>query len=429
MKNFHAVYLIVASILIPSVAAAHAEEPSAKRVHTLPGESWTVQANFGVVTSATPDRFVCEEAFFGGDGWMLGVFGPTEWITFGERDVRRTEDGCSFDVITEVGARPSDATVDAASGAAAFVVNGEAGAGLFVSTDRGQNFERHAAVDPAGLHLTGVRFLDADTLIVSAYVADTARTARLFRVTLEGAAEELSVPPDLSFPYVLEASAGQIALLARRDGQVILWGAPDALADADELETTAWPTGARMSSDGQQLWIAGLLEGKGLTVGTRDAGSVTWTESFPDQAASCVGGDETALYLCGLARLDGADVFRVDGPDLVEAVDFRQLKGPRDCPATSDVGEICPAVWEEIAYYFGVDASAPHDDEDAGHRDDVGADHHHDASAEEGESHGDTIDSESAAGGGCATSPSRDGAGGALLLMMMFGMGVLRRSF
>ena len=428
----------LAVFLPASRVAAHAEEPSARSVHVLQ-DGLLVRANFGVLSSAAPHRFVCEEAFLGGDNWLLGELGPTEWLTFGEKDIRRTEDGCSFEVVATVTGTPADAAVHPASGSVAYLDNDPDGGGLFVSTDRGQSFERHEGLAAAGLQLTGVRFLDAMTLLVSAYSTDADRAAQLYRVAIGGSVEPLAVPPGLTFAVILDAGAGQIALLARRESQgVMLWGAPDSLDAAIELETPVWPTGARLSSDGDTLWIAGLHDGLGLTRGVRNGASASWAELFTEDAAGCIGGDDSGLYTCGLARLDGADIFRIEGDSRTPHIDFREMIGPAQCPETSDVGEICPVVWQEIASYFGVDPDA-----DTG----AGPDHHHgpDAGAHDhhGADSGDPgVDAELDAadagapddfftgpvrGGGCATTGDARRGQGFLIVLGLLGAGLRRR--
>lgn len=352
-------YLVaIVCLLAPSLAFAHAEEPNAQSVFAMPEDGWVVRANFGVVDSQVPDRFVCEEAFLGGDGWILGALGPTEWITFGESSVRRTEDGCDFEKIAEVPVRPSDATVHVASGNAAYLMNGDAAAGLWVSTDRGRSFELVDGLAPELHQFTGVRFLDEDTLLVSAYARQESGASRLFRVDLGGPPEELAVPADTTFPYILAAGGGQMVLLARRTAQVVFWASPDEMASADELELGGWPTGALLSADGNTAWISGTEGSRGIMVGRRESGNVLWTPIIDGQAANCIGGDEDSMFVCGLGRLDGADVFAVRDEMTEQVLNFRTLRGPRSCPQGTEVADVCPLVWREIASYFGADPNA-----------------------------------------------------------------------
>ena len=119
-----------------------------------------------------------------------------------------------------------------------------------------------------------------------------------------------------------------------------------------------WPAGALLSEDGSNLWVGGVNNGVGVLHGTRDGSEVTWSMIAEADTVSCLGGDEGSLFVCGLARIDGADVFALGDGAVMPALDFRAMRGPKLCPPTSDVGQMCPVVWREMAAYFGVDPNA-----------------------------------------------------------------------
>ncbi len=366
----------VFALLTPSIVMAHAEEPNARSVFAVGEEQFVVRANFGVLTSDAPQSFVCEEAFLGGDGWLLGALGPTEWVTFGQTSVQRTTDGCSFEKVRDLPQRPSDAHAHRTSGVLAYTMNGDEDAGVWFSTDRGATFSRVEGIAGAMNELTGVRVMSADTIIVSGYEREMEGGARAWAVTTaDGSSTSLPLPDGLTFPYVMSARAGRLALLARSEGQKLFWGSIEDFGAAQPLSLTSYPTGAIMAEDGQTLWIGGTDGGKAITRGTIVDDTVTWEEIAPDAVASCIGGDEDDLYLCGLGRLDGADLFRLDGDSASPVLDFQTVEGPRDCPDGTDVGDVCPVVWNEIAVYFDkAPPASPDAGPDAGSPPDGGAD-------------------------------------------------------
>jgi hypothetical protein len=356
----HALAFLFLSLVLghASAAAAHAEEPNSQRIFGVGDDgAWILRANFGIVTSDHQDRLICEEAFLGGDGWQLARLGPTEWVTFGESSVQRTEDGCTYEEIMSLERTVSDATAHP-GGPVAFLRNGEADAGLWLSTDRGQSFERVAGIDTEIYQLTGVRFMDADTLILSGYVRADAGAAMLWSIDVQDTSvTELTAPANITFPYVLDARAGHILLLGRRDAQTLFWGTPDQI-DIAEVEVSTWPSGAVLSEDGLQAWVSGPDQGRGVLAGTLDGEEATWETLAGDQTASCVAQLDDGIYICTLNRFDEFDVMRINPDGSVDGVlDFRNFAGVRDdCPAGSDVDEVCPLVWDELAPYFGLSA-------------------------------------------------------------------------
>lgn len=354
-------------------AAAHAEEPNAQRVFPVGDGTWVLRANFGIVMSEQSDQLICEEAYLGGDGWQLGVLGPTEWVTFGESSVQRTEDGCTFDKIMDLDRKVSDATAHP-DGPVAFLRNGEGDAGLWLSTDRGQNFGRVAGIDTEVYQLTGVRFLDGETLILTGYVRAEAGAAKVWSIAVaDETVTELTPPADITFPYVLDARGGHIALLGRRESQTVFWGTPDEM-DIAEVEVSTWPSGAILSEDGSKMWISGPDQGKGVLAGTLDGAEATWETLVPENTATCVSRVDGQTYICSLNRFDEFDVMRLTPDGMAEGVlDFREFLGVRDdCPAESDVEEVCPLVWDELAPYFGISVGDAGMTADAGSTADAG---------------------------------------------------------
>lgn len=412
MRWFPIVVISALAAAAPASVFAHAEPPASQTVYTAAG-GWVLRANVGIVESSNPTELICEEAFLGGDGWMLGVFGPTEWLTFGENSVRRTLDGCDFDLVQATGRRPSDARVHPESGGAAFLLNGvgDGSDGLWVSTDRGASFRLIQTFDVDSEQTTGVRYLDAQTLVVSGYARQESGAGRAWLVDVaSGEATPLQVPAMVTYPYVIGAAAGQVLLLGRRGEQVVFWGPPEDLGRAEVIAPT-WPTWAELSPDGRVAYISGMADGRGITRGTLDeAGAATWEVLAPQVRSNCVQASGDDLYMCGIGQLDGFDLFGVasDGT-LSGLLDFRDFVGARsDCPSGSDVATVCPLVWNELAPYFGQEPVAA---DTGGSAPDVGGD-----TTSGADSGGPTPRDE---GGGCATAGQRPvGHTGVILLLL-----------
>lgn len=379
----YALPVIAVALLLfhASNAFGHAEEPNAQTVFAVES-GWVLRANFGIVSSQDPNRFVCEEAYLGGDGWLLSVLGPTEWVTFGENSVHRTTDGCQFEQVATLPIRPNDAASDPDTGYVAYLINGPESPGLYLSTDRGQTFSLYEGLDPSRHQLTSVRFLDGDTMVVGGYLrsgavttepdmgthdagadagldaglddSEVAGASRLWLVEVEtGAITPLTAPAGTTYAYVQAARSGQVLLLARRGGQVLFWGPPEDLS-ATELEIASWPTGATLSDDGRKAWISGTNNARGVLAGILGADGAQWETIAGDTIANCVARDGDDLLVCGEVGTNGSNIARISPDGAISSeLDFRGFLGARDqCPCNSTAAGICPTVWKEIDVYF-----------------------------------------------------------------------------
>lgn len=345
------------SLLVARAASAHTEEPNAQTIFSV-DDGYVLRANVGIVRSVAPDELICEEVFEGGYSWTLGVLGPEQWVTFGEGGVYRTDDGCDFEEVMPLDRRPTDGTAHAPSGGAAFVLNGDlADSGLYVSTDVGASFRRIQQFDAQTQQTTGVRYLDADTIIVSGYDRTDFGRALVWSVDVHtGAATPLTTPEGIAYPYVLDVQGGRVLLLARRGQQVVFWGTPEQLG-ASELVVDTWPTWAVLTDAGRGALLSGVVNARGVYVGELNEHDVaTWQPFAADATANCVEPAGEDLLICGIGRIDGYDIARVTPDEQLETVlDFREFSGIRsDCPAGSDVPRICGPVWEQLAPYFGL---------------------------------------------------------------------------
>lgn len=412
-------FVLLVSFLAPATAFAHAEQPISEQVFAIDGGGWVLQANVGIVQSSNPRELICEESFLGGDNWILGALGETEWLTFGENEVMRTEDGCDFEVVMQTGVVPTSAAVHPAGGNAAFLLNTMEQRGLWVSTDRGMNFEN--LTDLGAHQTTDLRFVDATTLLVTGYDREMEGAGLAWLVNLEsGETTEVALPDDVLYPYVLDASAGYALVLGRRGNQIVFWGPLDDIGK-NEYVADVWPTGGRLSDDGRTAWVSGMLNGKGIVEGTLDGDDVATWDSFAEElAAGCIASVDDDLLACGPAGCQVSDLLHVprDG-DPVGLLRYDGFEGVRsDCPEGSDVAEVCPTVWGELSKYFVAlpecptfDGPEPEPDPDPDPQPDAGGD----ADAAEPEP-------TPPAGGGCCATTTADseGAGALLLAMLLF---------
>ncbi len=338
-------------LLVPAQLFAHAEEPAARSIFKTQN-GILVQANFGIIAN-TLDGYACEEAFLGGDAWKVGVFSDTEWITFGSDNIKRTEDGCSFETIKEIDSIVGDIRVSPDQKTVIYSANGGSEPGIWISKDRGKSFQP-VSYDVAGLQVTGLRFLNNNTFLVSAYDTSKAGAGLLISFsTQDPKPVPISIPADVTFPYLLDANENGFVWLGRLEAQTIFVGSTE---NSDEVRylPESWPVGAALSADGQNIYIGGVSEGSGIAVGTKSTGE--FKTIVADQVVDCLNRVGDKIYTCGLERRDGFDVFELENETLKGVSKFTNINGPRnDCPADSDVSTICPIVWNDTAEYFGKD--------------------------------------------------------------------------
>ncbi len=351
-------YLLPLLILLalPTQVFAHAEPPLAQNVFTF-GDTWILKANFGVVSSDY-EGFVCEESFLGGDRYIMAAVGPDKYVTFGETAIHSTTDGCEFELVKQLTQTPADAYADPTSETVAYLDNSDDARGVWVSTDAGSSFSRLDFLNTEELQLTGVRFSSPTTLILSAYERspDAMGAGQLLEVDLESeTTTNLIDGSGIRYPYILDATAGGVVWLGRRDAQAVFIGDYTNPAKAEIGELVSWPSGAVISDDGQTVWVSGLDEGTGVRRGDFEGQDITWTQLAVDVTASCLAKWNGDILMCSARLLEDADLYRIDGETLEPITNFEVIDGPRACPAGTDVATVCPIVWGEFAQYIGKD--------------------------------------------------------------------------
>lgn len=334
----------------PAQLFAHAEEPAAKSIFKTES-GLLIQANFGVISDSI-DGYVCEEAFIGGDAWKIGVFSDTEWLVYGSDNIKRTEDGCTFETIKDVDSIVGDIRISPDQKTVVYFANGGSEPGIWFSKDRGRTFTI-IDFDVAGLQLTRARFENDSTLLVSGY--DTTKEGQGFLLSISTQTlepEQLTIQDGVTFPYLLDANENGIIWLGRLDErQTIFVGSKENTDEVRYIPST-WPIGAALSLDGQTIYVGGVNDGAGIAVGERETGE--FKTIVEDNIIDCLDRIGEKIYTCGLERRDGFDVFELENETLKGITQFTNIDGPRsDCNEESPVTVVCPIVWKEAAQYFG----------------------------------------------------------------------------
>lgn len=115
---------------------------------------------------------------------------------------------------------------------------------------------------------------------------------------------------------------------------------------------TRWPGGMALDVTGHVLWITGVEQTGGLWRGEwAGLGQPVWSVIAPDHPARCVMWPAAEPLLCASRMSQGHDISAL-GADgrWTPRISFTELLGPhRGCPADSQVRQVCPAVWDELA--------------------------------------------------------------------------------
>jgi hypothetical protein len=367
LRHISASLFLLVGLALASSAHAHGAEPLPEKIHGFDSGEWVFHTNFGIITSEKPNRYVCEEAFNGGDDFRVAALGLQTWVMFTPDAIYRTEDGCEFEKTEQLPKIPSD-VASLRGGAVAYVVNTDSAdtTGVFVSEDAGASF-RKVGVDVSQRQFTRVDFIDDKTLLVSAYAkdAESQGAVELIEVALsDDSMTMLDVGEGLRYPYLLDVEDDNIIWQASTgSGQSLFWGTVSE-PTRDEIPLDAWPNGVVLSDDGSEFWIAAPNAGsKGLA---HMPSSDMMVDISSDHSGLCVGRAADTVYACARSDREGHDLSRVVGEDVEPALTFTDIAGPRDdCPAGSDVATTCPAVWPELATGLGIEV-----EEDEGESDD-----------------------------------------------------------
>lgn len=364
------VAVFVAAMAFSTQAFAHGDPPAGQQIYEVDGE-WVYVTNFGVMTEQWPDRYVCEEAFFGSDDFFVAPLGVEKWVTFTASTVTRTEDGCDFERVGELPRLPTDVAILPGEDQLAYVVRDDE-TQVWYSDDAGHEFRR-VDVELDDIVPSGLGFLEASRLILVGYDASDAGrgTAVLTELQTDGGhREDWPTDDDLAYPELLDAAAGDVLWHAGRDGEdgrEVFWSR-DGQVDAGHYHSPRWPTAGAVAPDASRAYLGGIGE-QGGVFEAHDSEPSDFSEMIGEHRAMCLaGGGEGRLLVCGHRDDDGHDLAVVDpngDGQLHPEVDFRELRGYRgDCDGDSAVAGNCPAVWEELAVALDIDVEALEEDKE-----------------------------------------------------------------
>lgn len=348
--------LICGGVLAGAKASrAHGGEPLPRRVYDVDGQ-WLLVTNFGVIAQDSPARYVCEEAFLGGDGFLIAPISRREWMTYSSSAVMRTSDGCSFERVAQLPKLPSAVDLAPDRATIAHVINEEDVPALWWTRDLGASFEQLDLTSVGEVHWTGLGFGEDDTVYLSGYSKDEEDrgSAVIVSVGLEERLIERHEGLDgAKFPYIFEVGGERLAGIASVDEQLVLfWGALDELSQ-NQRALNSWPTGMWSDAEGGELYVASAEPLGGVLHGVlARGGEVTWTELVPEHSAKCVGLVGEQLHLCARRDREMHDLSVVQMQDetITPAVSFEGLEGPSsECGDGSDVARTCGVVWPELA--------------------------------------------------------------------------------
>lgn len=390
-------------LLSTSVAHAHGGNPLSQDVHTFPDGSWVLMTNFGVMTSAQPEHYVCEEIFLGGMNYQVLPFDLQTWLTISADQVARTTDGgCTFEHVAEREIAPAAVAIDQDRDLAAWLTSGPDGQSMLTwSLDRGETLQERDLSELGLIQWTGLRIDQDGAFIMSGYSEKEGERGQARMITIDVAnptqIQEYQGWEEIRYPYLFDARAGRIAGIANVNGGLaLIWDEPERLIETSKPLAT-WPVSMRMSEDGSMLAVAGAtFDGKGQLY-ERDAitGELLREPIFPDTPNACIawtGPQEVAFCSRSSAQDFALARGTLDGEMAMETlVDLQQLQGPREgCAAESALQTTCSLVWPELARALridipgqpGLDMGAPEPDQGMLDEQDMPADMTTDAPAD-----------------------------------------------
>lgn len=311
-----------------------------------------LQTNFGVMTSESSNRYVCEEAFDGGVRFRVGAFDANTWVVFTPTAIQRTDDGCNFEKVRDLPSEVIDVAVRRGAQQVAYLLGGPETSGIWMSTDAGESFEK-VTVDRPNLKMTQIGFVGEENLAVSAHVSGDVEGADQGdgRILTTAAPDDALVVDEYAYPELLDAGGGQLLWQGRRNEQQhVVWGTLDSPVGATR-GVEGLPRNGTIDPETGDVWVGRIgQQGRGLLHGIRDGETVEWENVDEGHTASCLSAAAGDLYACSRRPREGYDLERRTGEGDVEpAVDFTQLEGPRtSCAEDSNVGATCPQVWESL---------------------------------------------------------------------------------
>lgn len=360
MLRYIPLMALLAGWLLPAHAMAHGGDPLPRELFALEQE-WVLSTNFGIIRESRPSAYVCEEAFLGGDNFLIEPLGASSWVTFSDTHIMRTQDGCDFEIVMNVSKIPVATDSIPSRGLVVMLTNQQGIAPVHISRDAGASFAPLELSLERELQWTGMGLIDEQAAYLSAYSREEPGKggALLYRVSL--LTGELSLIAGLEttrYPYIFDVSGDTMAGLTNTDaGIALFWGQPERL-QTRQLES--WPTGMSLSTDGETLYASAASPTGGVLKGMWSAGEPVYEMIQAGHSARCVTQADEALYLCARRDREGHDLSRVTGGELEAVLNFEGLMGPDPaCSPQSNVGKTCGVVWPELARALRLEPTPP----------------------------------------------------------------------
>ncbi len=348
-------------------AAAHGGLPAASSVAPGPGTDrhLAVTTNFGVVLSR--DRgatwhWVCEQALGVSEGGLNLAWTSAGTLVGASPDglVISRDGGCSWRLHPLFKGKSVSEVLPARDGRVLFVATEsfDSANGVWVSADSGESFEpvALAARDRASFSSVRAAPPDPQRLYVGAWSEEPLR-AWLYRSDDGGSSWRQmpqktpevwsrfrvlgASPADPDTVFAFTGAVQNAAVVRSSDGGETF----EPVLSVDEVR------GLSFSPDGRTLWIADF---------DRVYRSVDTGRSFDKlpvpRRNGCVAGGAGEIYACGWpwedtwavgASRDGGETWR-------PLLNFADIKGPLDCPATTVTGDECRAAWPWQALELGI---------------------------------------------------------------------------
>lgn len=356
---------VVASCLAPAVVWGHAFDPAARRLFDL-GDAWMWDTTFGPMTSDAPGQYICEEAFLGGEDYRIAPMSTTTWYTASLAGLMRTDDGCSFEKVLDLGEVPVSLEAHPPSGRLALLTNETDAAALRWSED-GAGTWRDVALPGDGVQWTALRYLSESEVLISGYerMSEPAGLSVLLRVGLE-TGDVTTVPgvEDMTYLYIYDTNAGEFVGIAGvgRELRIVHGTAGEELA---REELGAWPTGMVFEPASGDLVVTVSLpdpQGGYVLRGSRPAEGEprVWETLEEGHSSRCVGSWNGEVFLCARRDREMHDVSRLGSE--APFLSFVELEGPRtSCGPETNVGTTCPVVWQELARALQIPGFEPPD--------------------------------------------------------------------
>lgn len=348
---------------------------------------WALFADFGIVTSQNPTRYLCRKAYGDRTEWVDAD--DERWLVAEQRisdeksRLLRSENQCSFREERTFRKQTNGAWWPVLDGAVvdwavqsnseriAYVsrIGEERGQEIFVSDDGGATFEP-ISIDVENRVFTGIAWNGGDELIVSALRhrprddSDRVIETVFFRTD---APEDVAAVPGARLGIVEAASGDQIVWQRHHwdkpdDARIRVGDAPSRSSSVvggtleEPVQASFRFQGRRVDavfgSEGKNAWATPrTADDTQLLRGTVEDDSFEWSEVETDVETTCIDRTGAYVYICGTGEGRSHHLYRrpVDGSGSLEGVySFDRLEGYRAGCSDDGDDESCASDWSDV---------------------------------------------------------------------------------